>query len=250
MKSQVVWNMGGQTGPNRVVDGSFWASCCLALIVLPIVGARLYLINIVSGIMNLPEQVDCVMPAAGLSSRMGSWKMMLPYQNHTILDESIENALQFCSRVILVAGYRGSELVERYQLKQDVKVIVNTYFERGMFSSIQQGVEAVETEHFFISHGDMPCVSLDIYQQVWAKRGRHTVFPGTPEQPGHPVLLPSSLISKIQASFVTDKMKRIIFSQDVKYAGITVPEIYLDVDTPQAYRKLCQSAQYLYQIES
>ncbi|MCW8331173.1 molybdenum cofactor cytidylyltransferase [Photobacterium sp. SDRW27] len=200
--------------------------------------------------MNQPEYVDCVMPAAGLSSRMGDWKMMLPYRHQTILDASIENALRFCSRVILVAGYRSNELVERYKLKQGVKMVVNAHFESGMFSSIQQGVSAVETDHFFICHGDMPCITSDIYRQVWAQRGSQTVFPGIPDKPGHPVLLPSTLIAEIQQSGISGKMKRIIFNHEVKYVGLTMPEIYLDVDTPQAYRKLCDSAHAGYQSES
>ncbi|NGD67297.1 NTP transferase domain-containing protein, partial [Serratia marcescens] len=52
--------------------------------------------------------IDCIITAAGLSSRMGQWKMMLPWQQGTILDTSIKNALQFCSRIILVTGYRGN----------------------------------------------------------------------------------------------------------------------------------------------
>ncbi|MDU9448031.1 molybdenum cofactor cytidylyltransferase, partial [Escherichia coli] len=33
---------------------------------------------------------------------MGQWKIILPWQHFTILDTSITNALQFCSRIILV----------------------------------------------------------------------------------------------------------------------------------------------------
>ncbi|MGF1873003.1 NTP transferase domain-containing protein [Photobacterium indicum] len=44
-----------------------------------------------------------------------------------------------------------------------------------MFGSIQVGVSEVQSEHFFICHGDMPCVSADIYQQVWPERGDHAV---------------------------------------------------------------------------
>lgn len=200
--------------------------------------------------MNKPEQLDCVMPAAGLSSRMGRWKMMLPYRHHTILDESIENALRFCSRVILVAGHRAEELVARYVGKQGVEVVVNAHYGQGMFSSIQRGVSLIESEHFFICHGDMPCISPDIYRQVWLQRGQHTVFPGTPERPGHPVLLPSSLKAQITQADASDKMKRIICTGKVQYAGLKKEEIYLDVDTPEAYQDLCRSSQLAYQIES
>lgn len=186
------------------------------------------------------QQIDCVMPAAGLSSRMGSWKMMLPYLHHTILDESIENALGFCSRVILVVGHRGEELVRRYESSGRVDVIVNQDFSLGMFSSIQQGVRHVSTDNFFISHGDMPCISPEIYHAVWMIRGEHTVFPGTQQQPGHPVLLSSSLIDAITTAPTNSKMKSLIKLGKVKYAGITESEILLDVDTKEAYKALCQ----------
>ncbi|MGF1730136.1 molybdenum cofactor cytidylyltransferase [Photobacterium kasasachensis] len=189
------------------------------------------------------QQVDCVMPAAGLSSRMGCWKMMLPYRHHTILDESIENALGFCSRVILVAGHRGDELACRYKKKQGVEVVVNTHYEQGMFSSIQQGAKQVKTKHFFICHGDMPCISPDIYRRVWEKRGSYTVFPGTAERPGHPVLLPATLKAQILSAPFDGKMKRIIYSGEVKYAELTETDIYFDVDTPAAYERLCQRSQ-------
>ena len=69
-----------------------------------------------SGKQRCQEQVpcDCIITAAGLSSRMGTWKMMLPYCQGTMLDASLKNALAFCQRVILVVGHRGEELEARY----------------------------------------------------------------------------------------------------------------------------------------
>ncbi|MDX1303570.1 molybdenum cofactor cytidylyltransferase [Photobacterium sp.] len=199
---------------------------------------------------NQQQDVDCVMPAAGLSSRMGSWKMMLPYRHHTILDESIENALRFCSRVILVVGHRGNELIERYENSAKIRVVVNSDYPQGMFSSIQAGVSEVRSEHFFVCHGDMPCVSADIYQQVWSERGEHTVFPGTKEKPGHPVLLPKSIIPVIQRSEIDGKMKPLIMANKVKFLGLEQLDIYLDVDTPAAYQAVCESAHHKYQIDN
>ena len=36
------------------------------------------------------ERCDCLITAVGLSSRMGAWKLMLPYRQSTILDESLK----------------------------------------------------------------------------------------------------------------------------------------------------------------
>ncbi|MGF1698757.1 molybdenum cofactor cytidylyltransferase [Photobacterium makurazakiensis] len=191
-------------------------------------------------IRTRPNHLDCVMPAAGLSSRMGRWKLMLPYQNKTVLDVSIENALSFCSRVILVVGYRSDELVKKYQSCKGVKVVVNPHFKLGMFGSIQQGVQWVESKHFFICHADMPCISSNIFYQTWVNRGEYTVFPGTLTKPGHPVLLPSTIKQNIIDADINQSMKAIIYRYSVKYLNLGSDSIYFDVDTPEAYKQLCE----------
>lgn len=93
--------------------------------------------------------IDCIITAAGLSSRMGQWKMMLPWQQGTILDTSIKNALQFCSRIILVTGYRGNELHERYANQSNITIIHNPDYAQGLLTSVKAAVPAVQTEHCF-----------------------------------------------------------------------------------------------------
>lgn len=184
-----------------------------------------------------PLEVDCIIPAAGLSSRMGDWKLMLAYKNHTILDQCIENALSFCSRVILVAGFRGEELMARYQGTPNILVVINEHFSMGMFGSIQLGAQQVNTEHFFITHGDMPLIDSEVFHALWQRRGQ-VVFPGNIERSGHPVLLPQSIVPLIVYAPIKSKMKSIIKSQKVEHLGLTTTSIHLDVDTPEAYQAL------------
>ncbi|MEI6859714.1 MAG: NTP transferase domain-containing protein [Shewanella sp.] len=186
----------------------------------------------------LNRNIDCVMPAAGLSSRMGEWKMMLAYRHHTILDQSIDNALSFCSRVILVVGHRGQELVERYRGRPNVLVVINEQFTQGMFTSIQVGVAQVNSEHFFITHGDMPNIGADVFRSMWQLRGEVSLFPGDIKNSGHPVLLPSSLAMAIIEAPNSSKMKSIINRQTVAYMGLTTPVIHQDIDTPEIYQTL------------
>ncbi len=190
--------------------------------------------------MDSPEiqHIDCVMPAAGLSSRMGDWKLMLPYRDGVLLDASIDNALGFCTRLILVGGHRFDELAARYQGRANITVLRNADYQQGMFCSIQVGVTAVQNEHFFISHGDMPCIDPAIYQAMWQQRGAGTLFPGNPQQPGHPVLLPDSLVPAILAAPPQSQMKKIITTGPVRYLGLTEEAIWRDIDTPEAYQSL------------
>ncbi len=97
------------------------------------------------------NNIDCVIPAAGLSSRMGCWKLTLPYKDNTILEQSITNALSFCTRVILVVGHREDELIERFQDNTKVTIVRNQHYRSGMYSSLQLGINEVDTEFFYIS---------------------------------------------------------------------------------------------------
>ncbi len=172
---------------------------------------------------------------------MGQWKLMLPYKGQTILDQSIENALTFCSRVIVVAGYRGEELQQRYQDNRDVLVVMNPHYQQGMFGSIQLGVQQVKGDYFFICHGDMPCIDRGTYQDLWNNRGDYTLFPGTKHKAGHPVLLSAQLIADIVSQPPDGKMKAVINQKDVCYLSLQCTQIYQDVDTPEAYQYLLDS---------
>lgn len=178
------------------------------------------------------------MPAAGLSSRMGDWKLMLPYRDGVILDASIDNALGFCSRVILVGGYRFEELAARYHDREHVTVLYNPEYQLGMFRSIQVGVAEVRSEHFFITHGDMPCISPQIYRTMWQQRSDATLFPGHPDQPGHPVLLHKTIIPSVLAASPQGSMRQLITEGAVHYLSLTEDAIWRDIDTPKAYQAL------------
>lgn len=196
---------------------------------------------------NSCRRPDCVITAAGLSSRMGQWKMLLPFpaidnQQPTkcILDVSIDNALSFCGRIILVVGHRHQELIERYQNRENIHIVVNQAYQRGMFSSMQAGAKQVTTEHFFIVHGDMPLITHDIYQRMWANRSQNFLFPGTKADTGHPVLLPLAARTLMIQGKAEDKMKSLLAPLGFRWLNLGDWRVNFDVDTPDAYQMLCQ----------
>ena len=100
-------------------------------------------------------QVDCIITAAGLSTRMGQWKMMLPCQDGTILDASIKNAQSFCSHIILVIGFRHQELAERYSSHQGITIVYNPDYQHGLFSSVQAGAQALIHDYCFFGYNEL-----------------------------------------------------------------------------------------------
>lgn len=184
------------------------------------------------------EQCDCIITAAGLSSRMGAWKMMLPYGSGTILDASLKNALAFCQRVILVVGHRGEELQERYLERPDIVVVHNPDYRQGLGSSIRCALAASDADYLFISHGDLPCIPRDVYQQLWQARGCEALFPTWQGEAGHPVLLPKSLARELAAAPVQSSIRRWLQGHPHRMVPVDSAAILFDVDTPERYQAL------------
>ncbi|MFS1562372.1 MAG: NTP transferase domain-containing protein [Candidatus Arsenophonus phytopathogenicus] len=181
------------------------------------------------------KNIDCIIPAAGLSSRMGQWKMMLPWQNGTILDASIKNALTFCSRIILVIGYRATELSARYQQHPAISIIYNTHYQQGLFGSIKAGAMAANSDYCFITHGDMPCLNSNIFQQIWPQRGAYALIPRYQKTPGHPVLLPYHCLNMAVKQTHCRSMQQTLRKGQWQYLDLDQSAITADIDTPEIY---------------
>ncbi|EMP6171048.1 molybdenum cofactor cytidylyltransferase [Citrobacter amalonaticus] len=179
--------------------------------------------------------VDCIITAAGLSSRMGKWKMMLPWHAGTILDASIKNALQFCNRVILVSGYRATEIHNRYANQPNIIITYNPDYAQGLFTSIKVGAAAVNSGHCFITHGDMPELNNDIFRKIWALRNDNVLIPCYQGQPGHPVLLSKKCLLQAISQPNVSNMRQALLRGKHNLIEINDARITLDIDTPEDF---------------
>ncbi|RZM93697.1 molybdenum cofactor cytidylyltransferase [Escherichia sp. E14V7] len=179
--------------------------------------------------------IDCIITAAGLSSRMGQWKMMLPWQQGTILDASIKNALQFCSRIILVTGYRGNELHNRYASHSNITIIYNPDYAQGLLTSVKAAAPAVQTEHCFLTHGDMPTINRDIFLKIWSLRNNGAILPLHNGTPGHPILVSKSCLMQAVKQPNVTHMRQALLMGEHYFVEMENEEIILDIDTPNDF---------------
>lgn len=180
----------------------------------------------------------CVMLAAGLSSRMVQWKMMLPWENGTVLDGALGAALSFCDRVVLVTGFRGTELNWRYGGHSRITLRHNEGFTQGMFSSIRCGVEAIDEGYFFLALGDMPAVSGAVYRALWRQRDATCLVPEYAHGKGHQVLLPPAMREAVLAADDETSMKTLIARHGQRRVPVVDGAIHWDMDTPEQYQQL------------
>jgi molybdenum cofactor cytidylyltransferase len=180
--------------------------------------------------------VDCIVPAAGRSERMGRWKPLLPFRGGTIAGTVVAAALEGCGRVILVTGYRGEELAARFAGEPRVLVVENPDWALGMFSSIQRGAARVETERFFVNLADMPFVGSEVYRALLDAPEADFVFPVHGGMRGHPVLLNGRARAAVLAADpAAGDMKEIARRLCVVEVPWHDEAVLRDVDTPSDF---------------
>ena len=110
--------------------------------------------------------------AAGLSSRMGCFKPLMPLRGKTILENTIDSLLMCgVSQIVVVLGYRGQEvetvLRSRYLPGTILPVYNQAYASTDMLASIQIGAAALPPcSAFFLMPGDMPVVTKETFLAV------------------------------------------------------------------------------------
>ncbi|BDH45550.1 hypothetical protein TUM12370_15940 [Salmonella enterica subsp. enterica serovar Choleraesuis] len=182
------------------------------------------------------------MLAAGLSSRMVSWKMLLPWRDTTILDCTLRTALSFCDQVILVTGFRGAELHQRYHGLPRIRLSYNIDYRSGMFSSLRCGAHWLANEPFFVIPGDMPDIRLTTYKRLWAAHpAPESLVPVYNHRGGHPVLLPALMRSTILNAPTDSNLGQLIRIYGRRNVEVDDPAIHYDLDTPDEYRQRYQS---------
>ena len=155
-------------------------------------------------------------------------------KKETILDRSIANALSACERVILVTGFRGSELAERYRGRDDICLVHNPDFRAGMKSSLLCGLAHVSANYAFITHGDLPFLSSSLFSQLWKERGEKPVFPVYENQHGHPVLVSKKVVQSL-IKCNSDKTIKSLLRKDCFDLCVSCRDILRDIDTPESY---------------
>ena len=197
--------------------------------------------------LTVVNDLRCVMLAAGGSTRMDSWKMMLPWGSSTIIEHSVETALKVCSRVILVVGFRAGELIDVFGDKPRVEVVKNPDYQAGMFSSVQSGVRAAAEGSFFLALADMPGVSAGIYRDLLEWSGRlnrgfaagqspYAVIPQFRGKKGHPLLLSEEMRARILQTDLSKTLRDVLAEVPTVIVPADEPGILHDIDTPADYR--------------
>lgn len=180
--------------------------------------------------------VDGVVLAAGLSSRMGRYKMSLKIGNKTLIESCIESMYDFCSNIIVVVGYNHNLIVKILEPYRKVKIVLNPNYMDGMFSSIKIAVKEVINERFFLIPSDYPLIKKDTYTKM-LKIKSDIVVPSYCGKKGHPILLNSNITSEITNNHNYESLRDFINNRSFRIIEVQDEGILMDIDTIEDYEK-------------
>ena len=185
------------------------------------------------------------MLAAGLSTRMGQPKALLPWMDTTLVEYQLDQlAASRASTLILVLGHKAEAVGVRVAERKGVKVVENRNYRQGRASSVVAGVREVpaDSKALLLLNVDQPRPSWLIDEVVDAhfRGGAKITIPVHKGRRGHPTVFDGSLRDEMLA--ITEEglgLKQVVRQGGGRVGNVEVSSslIYLDMNTPEEYER-------------
>ncbi len=189
--------------------------------------------------------LGAIVLAAGLSTRMGKAKMLLPWQGKTVLETVVDAVLSGgIDRPLIVTGAGRDQVTELMQ-NYPVRLAFNPDYADGeMLHSLQVGLSALEAqlEAVFIVLGDQPQIqAATVRSLIEEYHARHAtlIIPSYRLRRGHPWLVARDLWAELQDLRAPRTLRDFIHNHEpeIDYLTVNTPTILTDLDTPEDYQK-------------
>ncbi|MER2599172.1 MAG: nucleotidyltransferase family protein [Caldilineales bacterium] len=193
------------------------------------------------------HRISAIVPAAGLSSRMGGPlpKPLLPWGTATVIETVVNTLLAAAvDEIIIVTGHRGEEIEARLR-GYAVRCVRNPHYHSGeMLSSIQTALAAADSQSAgaLLALADQPQMEAAVARQVVEAfrvgDGGGLIVPSYAMRRGHPITLPRRLWPEILALSWDNTLRSVLqqHAAEITYLPVDTPSVLTDLDTREQYR--------------
>ncbi|MFH0994751.1 MAG: NTP transferase domain-containing protein [Pseudomonadota bacterium] len=186
--------------------------------------------------------LSAIILSAGLSSRLGDFKPLLPLGGELILERVIALYRSAGIQDIrVVAGYRAGDVMALAG-RCGAKPVFNPDFAQGMFSSVISGVSDLSQDcaGFFIHPVDIPLVRRQtlIDLQNAFRHGKVSIcYPTFLEARGHPPMISGIHIKALKTWTAQDGLREFLNGYEADAMSVPVVDRFIlkDIDTPKDY---------------
>ena len=195
-------------------------------------------------------KIGGILLAAGLSTRMGEPKQLLPFGESTIVETVVDSMLMSkLDSVIVVVGHCAT-LVREKLGPRPVEIVCNPLYRDGMLSSAQCGVRALDktTEAFALMLVDQPFITpalIDTVVDAYAQTEKGIAVPSYNYRRGHPAIFHRRYADDILALAADSGGVRTLFKtsdDDIHYVTVDTERVLRDIDYREDYERALQGA--------
>ena len=196
---------------------------------------------------NSGFRIGAVIPAAGMSSRMGAFKPLLPCGGSTVIEQTVSAVLPYADTVVVVLGNRADEVkaVLNKRFGARVQTVLNPdYRSTDMLRSVQIGLSAPgECDGFFLLPGDMPAVKGSTFAALirMFDGKRKLIIPMFRGRRGHPPLIHAALIPVIRDYHGEGGLRGALEGVEPELIALDDEGMTADLDTPGDYALMIQN---------
>ncbi len=192
--------------------------------------------------------IAAIVPAAGMSTRMGRNKLLLAFRGKPLIARAVDTLLESeINEVVVVLGHEADKVKATLQGKQ-VTIVKNFDYRQGMSTSIRVGLGAVSSgaRAIMIYLPDQPLLEPeDVNWLIRAfaearERNKSIVVPFFRGQRGNPVILDASFKEAILEVVGEVGCKRVIKRNPDKVLMVEMKtdHVVRDVDRMEDYEGL------------
>ncbi|MDD2482003.1 MAG: molybdenum cofactor cytidylyltransferase [Lutispora sp.] len=192
------------------------------------------MIKIISGIIL----------AAGISKRMGTQKLLLPFKESTIIENIIGTVKSCKSFEEVIVVYSSEKVLDRI-MQHSVRSAINERAEEGQSTSVIEGIKNSDpnTKAYMFIVGDQPFITKDILEEListWQKNQASIIVPRYDGKKGMPTIFPVNFKQELMnitgdaggRSIIQGNLDKVIFIDfNNTIAGF-------DIDTPEDYEEI------------
>ncbi|KAF3886025.1 MULTISPECIES: nucleotidyltransferase family protein [Nostocales] len=191
------------------------------------------------------SDIGLILLAAGASTRMGTPKQLLQYQQHSLIRHMVEVALaSVCNPVIVVLGAYAECIRPEVELS-NVRIVENDRWAEGMSTSIRCGMEALNeikpgVEAVVLMLCDQPFVSTQIVNQlvnIFQETDGQIIASEYGGVRGVPALFKRNLFAELLTLNGVAGARQVIKQNAEKVVSFSFPEGIFDLDTRNDYEQ-------------
>src|SRR5262245_41947502 len=195
--------------------------------------------------------ISAIVPAAGLSSRMGQNKLLMPFGGKSLIEHAVDTLMTSgVDEIVVVLGHEANVVRSRLERHEGHRVnfVHNPDYREGLSTSVRAGMAAAakEVDAIMIYLADQPLIEPDEINrliQIFAeakRAGKSIVVPFFGNERGNPVILDASY-REMALDIVGDVgCRRIIKRHPEQVFAVQMETDHgvRDVDTPEDFESI------------